>query len=99
MTELNQRDPARINEVQTRLQQVQKSEHAWVVADSLLQSDSSDNHRFMGALAFLVKINVSWYGESLATALYDSFLFQIYSHSSQIGMKLTRMERRRSRNI
>ncbi|KAJ5417109.1 uncharacterized protein N7487_000659 [Penicillium crustosum] len=56
----NQRDPARINEIQTRLQQLQKTENAWAIADSLLQSEHSAQHRFMGALTFTVKINVSW---------------------------------------
>jgi precorrin-3B methylase len=60
----NQRDPARINEIQTRLQQLQKTENAWAIADSLLQSEHSAHHRFMGALTFTVKINVSWYGQS-----------------------------------
>lgn len=65
MTELyspaNQRDSARIKEIETRLQQIQKSEHAWAVANSLLQSaQSSPQHGFMGALTFTVKINVSW---------------------------------------
>ncbi|QQK43222.1 Importin 13, putative [Penicillium digitatum] len=56
----NQRDPARINEIQTRLQQLQKTENAWAIADSLLQNEHSAQHRFMGALTFTVKINVSW---------------------------------------
>lgn len=56
----NQRDPAKINEIQARLQQLQKTEHAWVIADSLLQSEHSAQNRFMGALTFTVKINVSW---------------------------------------
>ncbi|CAG8042975.1 unnamed protein product [Penicillium salamii] len=56
----NQRDPARINEIQARLQQLQKTEHAWSIADSLLQNEHSSQHRFMGALTFTVKINVSW---------------------------------------
>lgn len=60
----NQRDPARINEIQTRLQQLQKTENAWAIADSLLQNEHSAQHRFMGALTFTVKINVSWYGQS-----------------------------------
>jgi hypothetical protein len=54
----NQRNPTRINEIQTRLQQLQKGEHAWEVADSLLRANST-HHRFMGALTFTVKINVS----------------------------------------
>ncbi|KAJ5784668.1 Armadillo-like helical [Penicillium pulvis] len=54
----NQRNPTRINEIQTRLQQLQKGEHAWEIADSLLHENST-HHRFMGALTFTVKINVS----------------------------------------
>ncbi|KAJ5586081.1 Armadillo-like helical [Penicillium hetheringtonii] len=54
----NQRDPARINEIQTRLQQLQKGENAWEIADSLLRERSA-HHRFMGALTFTVKVNVS----------------------------------------
>ncbi|CAG8055989.1 unnamed protein product [Penicillium olsonii] len=56
----NQRDPARIHEIQARLQQLQKTENAWAIADSLLQNENSSQHRFMGALTFTVKINVSW---------------------------------------
>lgn len=56
----NQRDPARINEIQTRLQQLQKTDNAWAIADALLQHPDSVQHRFMGALTFTVKINVSW---------------------------------------
>ncbi|KAJ5104854.1 hypothetical protein NUU61_002201 [Penicillium alfredii] len=56
----NQRNPTRINEIQARLQQLQKGDHAWAVADSLLQKDGSPHHRFIGALTFTVKINVSW---------------------------------------
>ncbi|KAJ5576025.1 Armadillo-like helical [Penicillium sp. DV-2018c] len=56
----NQRDPTKINEIQTRLQHLQKSDNAWAIADSLLQIEHSPQHRFMGALTFTVKINVSW---------------------------------------
>ncbi|KAJ5322749.1 Armadillo-like helical [Penicillium brevicompactum] len=56
----NQRDPARIHEIQARLQQLQKTDHAWAIADSLLHTEHSSQHRFMGALTFTVKINVSW---------------------------------------
>ncbi|KAJ5323818.1 Armadillo-like helical [Penicillium atrosanguineum] len=54
----NQRNPAKIDEVQSRLQHLQKSEYAWEIADSLLRERSA-HHRFMGALTFTVKINVS----------------------------------------
>lgn len=54
----NQRNPAKIDEVQSRLQHLQKSQHAWEIADSLLRERSA-HHRFMGALTFTVKINVS----------------------------------------
>ncbi|KAJ5665335.1 Armadillo-like helical [Penicillium maclennaniae] len=54
----NQRNPAKIDEVQSQLQHLQKSEHAWEIADSLLRERSA-HHRFMGALTFTVKINVS----------------------------------------
>ncbi|KAJ5099528.1 Armadillo-like helical [Penicillium argentinense] len=54
----NQRVPARINEIQKRLQQLQKGEDAWEIADSLLRERSA-HHRFMGALTFTVKLNVS----------------------------------------
>lgn len=54
----NQRNPARINEIQTRIQHLQKGEHAWEIADSLLRERSA-HHRFMGALTFTVKVNVS----------------------------------------
>lgn len=71
----NQRDPTRINEIQTRLQQLQKTENAWAIADSLLQSEHSAQHRFMGALTFTVKINVSWYGQSLRSAALSPHLY------------------------
>ncbi|KAJ5775408.1 uncharacterized protein N7511_000419 [Penicillium nucicola] len=72
----NQRDPARINEIQTRLQQLQKTEHAWAIADSLLQSENSPQHRFMGALTFTVKINVSWneINENAATEIMQHLI-------------------------
>lgn len=54
----NQRNPTKVNEIQTRLQQLQKSEHGWVIADALLREPST-HHRFIGALTFTVKINVS----------------------------------------
>lgn len=54
----NQRNPAKIDEVQSRLQHLQKSDHAWEIADFLLR-ERSPHHRFMGALTFTVKINVS----------------------------------------
>lgn len=56
----NQRSPARINEIQIRLQQLQKGNYAWEIADSLLREPSA-HHRFMGALTFTVKTNVSGY--------------------------------------
>ncbi|KAI2788108.1 hypothetical protein POX_f08495 [Penicillium oxalicum] len=54
----NQRQPARINEIQARLQDLQRSEYAWQIADALLEGPTS-HHRFMGALTFTVKVNVS----------------------------------------
>lgn len=54
----NQRNPTRIHDIQSRLQNLQKSDNAWAIADSLLR-ERSPHHRFMGALTFTVKINVS----------------------------------------
>lgn len=76
MTELynpaNQRDPAKIHEIQARLQQLQKTDYAWAIADSLLQTTHSSQHRFMGALTFTVKINVSWYSQSFRITAFDA---------------------------
>ncbi|CAL5871989.1 uncharacterized protein PFLUO_LOCUS6246 [Penicillium psychrofluorescens] len=54
----NQRNPSKVNEIQARLQQLQKGEHGWMIADVLLREPST-HHRFIGALTFTVKINVS----------------------------------------
>ncbi|KAJ5485678.1 hypothetical protein N7539_005666 [Penicillium diatomitis] len=54
----NQRQPARINEIQARLQDLQRGEYAWQIADALLTGPTT-HHRFMGALTFTVKVNVS----------------------------------------
>ncbi|KAJ5151481.1 uncharacterized protein N7482_010733 [Penicillium canariense] len=54
----NQRNPTRINDIQTRLQQLQRGDHAWQIADALLREPDA-HHRFMGALTFTVKVNVS----------------------------------------
>ena len=54
----NQRNPTRINQIQNQLQDLQKGPHAWDIADSLLREHSA-HHRFMGALTFTVKTNVS----------------------------------------
>lgn len=64
----NQRNPTRINEIQTRLQHLQRGDHAWQVADSLLRGVSV-HHRFMGALTFTVKVNVSSQDIDTATSL------------------------------
>lgn len=64
----NQRNPARINDIQTRLQHLQRGDHAWQIADSLLRGPSA-HHRFMGALTFTVKVNVSSHDIDEATTL------------------------------
>ncbi|KAL2220041.1 nuclear transport receptor LGL2 [Thermoascus aurantiacus ATCC 26904] len=55
----NQRNPAKVKAIQEHLQLLQKSPHAWLIADALLSSDSTDA-RFFGALTFTVKINHDW---------------------------------------
>ncbi|KAF3392598.1 Importin beta-like protein [Penicillium rolfsii] len=69
----NQRNPTRINDIHTRLQQLQRGEHAWQIADALLRGPSV-HHRFMGALTFTVKVNVSSQDIDEATSL------QIFEH-------------------
>ncbi|KAJ5573886.1 uncharacterized protein N7459_008313 [Penicillium hispanicum] len=73
----NQRNPARINEIQTRLQLLQKSDHAWEIADSLLRERSA-HHRFMGALTFTVKVNVS--GAEIQEAMTWEILQCLINH-------------------
>ncbi|KAJ5983521.1 hypothetical protein N7481_005620 [Penicillium waksmanii] len=73
----NQRDPARINEIQARLQQLQKGENAWEIADSLLREPSA-HHRFMGALTFTVKVNVS--SVDIEESMTVEILAQLVNH-------------------
>ncbi|KAJ5708602.1 hypothetical protein N7488_008403 [Penicillium malachiteum] len=73
----NQRNPTTINEIQTRLQQLQKGDHAWEIADSLLREQSA-HHRFMGALTFTVKINVS--GNQIEEATTWQILERLINH-------------------
>lgn len=69
----NQRNPTRINDIHTRLQQLQRGEFAWQIADALLRGPSV-HHRFMGALTFTVKVNVSSQDIDEATSL------QVFEH-------------------
>ncbi|KAJ5758926.1 hypothetical protein N7520_006082 [Penicillium odoratum] len=73
----NQRNPARIDEIQNRLQHLQKGDHAWEIADSLLREPSAQ-HRFMGALTFTVKINVS--GNDIEEAMTWQILERLINH-------------------
>ncbi|KAK2761176.1 hypothetical protein FQN54_001697 [Arachnomyces sp. PD_36] len=52
-------DVSKIQQVQARLQEVQKSSGGWIIADALLNSE--DQHdRFFGALTFTIKIHQDW---------------------------------------
>ncbi|KAJ5266597.1 Armadillo-like helical [Penicillium angulare] len=73
----NQRNPTTINEIQTRLQHLQKGENAWEIADSLLRQPSA-HHRFMGALTFTVKVNVS--GDDLDEPTSWQILERLINH-------------------
>lgn len=81
----NQRNPARINEIQLRLQQLQKGSYAWEIADFLLREHSA-HHRFMGALTFTVKTNVSGYVAMNASVVP----FQPCGPNIYTAVKLTR---------
>jgi len=63
----NQRNPAKVKAIQEHLQLLQKSPHAWLIADALLSSDSTDA-RFFGALTFTVKINHDWWVALISAA-------------------------------
>ncbi|KAL4903967.1 hypothetical protein BDW74DRAFT_36426 [Aspergillus multicolor] len=56
----NTGNPAKINEIQELLQNLQKGPHAWVIANCLLAEQSPDL-RFFGALTFTVKVNHDWH--------------------------------------
>ncbi|KAJ5689414.1 Armadillo-like helical [Penicillium macrosclerotiorum] len=73
----NQRNPVMIHEIQKRLQELQKGDNAWEVADSLLREPSA-HHRFMGALTFTVKVNVS--GGELNEATILQILERLINH-------------------
>ncbi|KAJ6160629.1 hypothetical protein N7470_004025 [Penicillium chermesinum] len=73
----NQRNPARIHDIQARIQQLQKGDHAWEIADSLLREPSAQ-HRFMGALTFTVKINVT--GAELDEIMAGQILERLLNH-------------------
>ncbi|KAL9601742.1 MAG: hypothetical protein Q9219_002353 [cf. Caloplaca sp. 3 TL-2023] len=51
--------PHRISDIQNSLQQLQRSEQGWQLADALLQSQD-EKVRFFGALTFTIKINCDW---------------------------------------
>ncbi|KAF9894044.1 hypothetical protein FE257_009016 [Aspergillus nanangensis] len=55
----NTGNPAKIKAIQEHLQILQKSPHAWLIANDLLGDDSTGS-RFFGALTFTVKINQDW---------------------------------------
>ncbi|KAI9721539.1 MAG: hypothetical protein M1812_002301 [Candelaria pacifica] len=51
--------PNLISKIQEALQQLQRSDRGWQLADSLLSS-SDDKVRFFGALTFVIKLNHDW---------------------------------------
>ncbi|KAF2087011.1 ARM repeat-containing protein [Saccharata proteae CBS 121410] len=51
--------PAQVQAVEKQLQQLQKSQEGWILADTLLSS-SDANVRFFGALTFTVKLKSDW---------------------------------------
>lgn len=48
-------DPILISSIQDQLQQLQRSDDGWQLADALLASDDA-NVRFFGVLTFIVKL-------------------------------------------
>ncbi|OJJ48277.1 hypothetical protein ASPZODRAFT_130249 [Penicilliopsis zonata CBS 506.65] len=78
----NAGNPAKIKLIQEHLQALQKGPQAWLIANDLLGSDSTDA-RFFGALTFTVKINHDWQqlGESdakeLLARLVDHYVFLV----------------------
>lgn len=58
--------PQQIVEIQNNLQQLQRSDQGWQLADTLLQSQD-EKVRFFGALTFTIKINSDWSVSSPAT--------------------------------
>ncbi|KAJ5902796.1 hypothetical protein N7495_003324 [Penicillium taxi] len=74
---VNQRNPTKVKNIQARLQNLQKCDHAWEIADSLLQQRSA-HHRFMGALTFTVKVNVS--GAEIEEAATWQILERLTNH-------------------
>lgn len=55
----NAGNPPKITLIQEKLQTLQKSPQAWLIANSLL-SDNGTDLRFFGALTFTIKINQDW---------------------------------------
>ncbi|KAL4916815.1 armadillo-type protein [Aspergillus aurantiobrunneus] len=56
----NTGNPTKIKVIQEHLQNIQKGPHAWLIANSLLEDESTDL-RFFGALTFTVKVNHDWH--------------------------------------
>ncbi|PLB53688.1 hypothetical protein P170DRAFT_431515 [Aspergillus steynii IBT 23096] len=78
----NTGDPAKIKAINEQLQALQKSPHAWLIANYLLGHQATDL-RFFGALTFTVKINQDWQqlkeGEvqELLARLIDHYVFLV----------------------
>ncbi|KAI4239359.1 MAG: hypothetical protein LQ349_000458 [Xanthoria aureola] len=60
--------PQEVSQIETCLQELQRSDKGWNMADVLLASEDA-NVRFFGALTFTVKINCNW--DSLKEAEYN----------------------------
>ncbi|KAI9890239.1 MAG: hypothetical protein M1814_004401 [Vezdaea aestivalis] len=52
-------DPRRIDQIQATLQEIQRSNEAWRLADTLLDNED-EKVRFFGALTLTVKLNLDW---------------------------------------
>ncbi|KAL3431876.1 armadillo-type protein [Aspergillus tetrazonus] len=89
----NTGNPAKINEIQELLQNLQKGPHAWVIANCLLTEQSPDL-RFFGALTFTVKINHDWHNLAdhdayeLIGRLIDHYVFLVNEGERVVIRKL-----------
>ncbi|KAL2868217.1 putative importin 13 [Aspergillus lucknowensis] len=73
----NTANPTKIKVIQEHLQNLQKGPHAWVIANSLLNDESTDL-RFFGALTFTVKVNHDW--QNLTTSDAQELIGRLIDH-------------------